>query len=51
MATDDPWVLDNNMREVERELKQRLEERCEVVRWLEAAGMEREPELQQIRRM
>ena len=48
MTNDDLWVLDNNRREVEREVKQRLEERCDIVRWFEAAGFEREPELQQI---
>ena len=38
MTNDDLWVLDNNRREVEREVKQRLEERCDIVRWFEWLG-------------
>ena len=29
----------------------KLDGRCEVVKWFEVAGMEKEPELEQIRRM
>ena len=51
MSEDDAWVCDNNRREVEREIRMKLNGRCEVVRWFESAGMEKEPELEQIRRM
>ena len=51
MGEDDPWVYDNNRRETEREISQKLDGRCEVVKWFGAAGMGKEPELEQIRRM
>ena len=51
MSEDDAWVCDNNRREVEREIRMKLNGRCEVVRWFEGAGVEKEPELEQIRRM
>ena len=47
MTNDDPWVLDNNRREI----RMKVEGSCEIVRWFEASGVEREPELQQIRKM
>ena len=42
---------DNNRREIEREIRMTLDGRCEVVKWFEGVGLEREPELEQIRRM
>ena len=51
MSEDDAWVCDNNRREVEREIMVKLNGRCEVVRWFESAGVSKEPELEQIRRM
>ena len=51
MSVDDSWVLDNNRREVEKEITQKIGGRGTVVRWYEAAGLEIEPELRQIRRM
>ena len=51
MSEDDPWVYDNNRRETEREISQKLDGRCEVVKWFCAAGLEKEPEIEQIRRM
>ena len=51
MTKDDPWVLDNSRREIERELRIRIEGSCEIVSWCEAAGLDKEPELQQIRKM
>ena len=51
MSEDDPWVYDNNRRETEREISQKLDGRCEVVKWCGVAGLEKEPEIEQIRRM
>ena len=51
MSEDDTWVYDNNRREIEREIRVKLNGRCEVVKWCESVGSEREPELGQIRRM
>ena len=51
MSEDDTWVYDNNRREIEREIRVKLDGRCEVVKWSECVGLEREPELEQIRRM
>ena len=51
MSEDDPWVIDNNRREMEKEIRMKLGGRCEVVQWFEGAGVEKEPEIEQIRRM
>ena len=51
MSEDDPWVIDNNRRETEKEIRMKLGGGCEVVQWLEGAGVEKEPEIEQIRRM
>ena len=51
MSEEDPWVYDNNRREIEREIRVKLDGRCEVVKWFEGAGLEKEPELEQIRRL
>ena len=40
MTKDDPWVLDNSRREIERELRVRIEGSCEIVGWYEAAGLD-----------
>ena len=51
MSEDNPWVIDNNRRETEKEIRMKLGGRCEVVQWFESTGVEKEPEIEQIRRM
>ena len=51
MGTDDVWILDNQRREIDIEIRRRLGERAGYVSWYKASGMEKEPELAQIRRM
>ena len=51
MSEDDPWVIDNNRRETEKEIRMKLGGSCEVVQWFESTGVEKEPEIEQIRRM
>ena len=51
MGTDDVWILDNQRREMDMEIRRRLGERAGYVSWYEASGMEKEPELAQVRRM
>ena len=51
MGEDDVWVLDNQRREVDMEIRRRLGERLEFVSWYESSGLEKEPELAQIRKM
>ena len=51
MGEDDVWVLDNQRREIDLEIRRRLGERVGFVSWHEASGMEKELELAQIRRM
>ena len=33
MSVDDTWVLDNNRREVEKEVRMKIEGACKIVRW------------------
>ena len=51
MTEDDSWILENQRREVELEVKLRLEKEVEVVQWFEAKGLDKEPELAAVRRM
>ena len=51
MGEDDVWVLDNQRREVDMEIKRKLRKKAETVTWYEASGLDREPELSQIRKM
>ena len=51
MGEDDMWVLDNQRREVDMEIRRRIGERLEYVSWYESSGLEKEPELAQIRKM
>ena len=51
MGEDDVWVLDNQRREIDMEIRRRLGERVGYVSWHEASGMEKEPDLAQIRRL
>ena len=51
MGEDDVWVLDNQRREIDLELRRRLGERVGYVSWHESSGLEKEPELSQIRKM
>ena len=51
MGEDNVWVLDNQRREIDLEIRRRLGERVGFVSWHEASGMEKEPELTQIRRL
>ena len=44
MGEDDVWVLDNQRREIDLEIRRRLGERVGFVSWHEASGMEKEPE-------
>ena len=50
MGEDDVWVLDNQRREVDMEIRRRLGERLEFVSWYESSGLEK-AELAQIRKM
>ena len=43
--------MDNQRREVDMEIRRRLGERLEFVSWYESSGLEKEPELAQIRKM
>ena len=45
------WVLDNQRREVDMEIRRRLGERMEFVSWYEASGLDKDPELAQIKKM
>ena len=51
MGEDNVWVLDNQHREIDLEVRRRLGERLGFVSWNEASGLDKEPELAQIRRM
>ena len=51
MTEDDSWILENQRREVDMEVKRRIEKDIEVVQWFEAKGLEKEPELAAVRRM
>ena len=51
MSEDNPSVIDNNRMETEKEIRMKLGGRCEVVQWFESTGVEKEPEIEQIRRM
>ena len=51
MTEDDSWILENQRREVELEVKLRLEKEVEIVQWFEVKGLEKEPELAMVRRM
>ena len=51
MTEDDSWSLENQRREVDMEVKRRIEKDVEVVQWFEAKGLEKEPELAAVRRM
>ena len=51
MTEDDSWILENQRREVELEVKLRVEKEVEVVQWYEVKGLEKEPELAAVRRM
>ena len=51
MTELDSWILENQRREVEMEVKRRIEKETEVVQWYEAKGLEKEPELAAVRRM
>ena len=41
----------NQRREMEIEIRRRVEKDCEVIPWYEAKGLEKEPELTVVRRM
>ena len=51
MTEDDSWILENQRREMEIEIRRRVEKDCEVIPWYEAKGLEKEPELTVVRRM
>ena len=51
MPEDDSWILENQRREVEMEVKRRIEKETEVVQWYKAKGLDKEPELAAVRRM
>ena len=51
MTEDDSWILENKRREMEMEIKRRIEKEAEVVQWFEVKGMEKEPELAAVKRM
>ena len=40
MTEDDCWILENQRREIEMEIKRRIEKEKEVVQWFEVKGLE-----------
>ena len=51
MTEDDSWILENQRREIEMEIKRRIEKETEVVQWFEVKGLEKELELAAVKRM
>ena len=49
MSDDDTWLLHSNRREFDRLVQGRLEGKCEVVQWWETIGLEKEPELAEVK--
>ena len=48
---DDSRILENQRREIEMEIKRRIQKEIEVVQWFEVKGLEKEPELAAVKRM
>ena len=51
MQAEDVWVIEGQRRELDMEIERRVVNRCEMVRWYEAKGLDKEPEVEDIRRM
>ena len=51
MQAEDVWVIEGQRRELDMEIERRITNRCEIVKWYEAKGLEKEPEVEDIRRM
>ena len=51
MDNDDIWVMHNMRREFDNDIEVRSKTLCETVKWYETLGMDKEPELGEVRHM
>ena len=40
MAEDDPWILNNNRVEVDRDITRKVADKCKVISWYELLGLD-----------
>ena len=48
-AEDDPWILNTNRVEVDRDITRKVADKCKVILWYELLGLDREPVLRELK--